>query len=212
MMWLNLAAVGFVMVLLATACLFGELIVKARGVLGFIGLGLIVIYFSYHLTPDNFFWLCLLYAGGLILIILDFKLLNHGVFAVLGLLIMMISLALPAPSFTFGVLVCLAFIAGLPLSFLSLKFLPARDLWSKLTLKDQLSTEKGYNTMDDSYHNLVGCEGVTITPFRPIGTVEINNQPYSAITEGKWLKKDVPVIVNAVDGTRIVIREKKQQE
>lgn len=211
-MLLDLPAIGFLTVLLATAFLFGELLVKGRGILGLVGLGLIAVYFSYYVTPQSLFYLSVLYLVGLMLIIVDVKLTNHGFIALIGIVLMMIALAIPAPSLLFGILVALAFLVGLGLSFVFLKVFPARQLWSKLTLTDQLTGDLGYNSINEGYQGLVGKEGVTATPFRPIGTVEIEEKPYSAITEGKWLKAEVRVVVSSVDGTRIVIKEQKEQE
>lgn len=211
-MLLDVPAIGFLTVLLATAFLFGELLVKGRGILGIVGLGLIAVYFSYYVTPQSLFYLSVLYLAGLLFIVADVKLMNHGFVAILGIVLMMVAVALPAPSLLFGILVALAFLIGLGLSFVFLKVFPARHLWAKLTLTDQLTGDLGYNSINETYEGLVGKEGVTQTPFRPIGTVEIEDQPYSAITEGKWLKADMPVVVASVDGTRIVIKEQKQQK
>lgn len=208
MMLLDLPVVGFFIILAASLLLFGEMLVKARGIFGLIGIGLIAVYFSYYLTAENFFWLCLLYLAGILLIILDAKLINHGFAALIGIAMMMAALAIPAPSLLYGLLVGMALLVGLGLSFLFLKVFPARELWAKLTLRDRLTSDLGYNSINEGYHQLVGKQGVTVTPFRPIGTVNIEDKPYSAITEGRWLKPEVLVEVTAVDGTRIVVKEK----
>src|SRR5699024_4131969 len=119
--------------------------------------------FSYYLTPENFFWLCLLYIGGLVLIVFDIKLMNHGMVALIGIVLMIASLAVPAPSLMLGTLVSLAFIIGLGSSFIFLKVFSPRDLWSKLTLKDQLTDDKGYNSINTDYRQLVGQQGRTTT-------------------------------------------------
>ncbi|HEX7064305.1 MAG TPA: NfeD family protein [Bacillales bacterium] len=208
-MLLDLPVVGFFIILAASLLLFGEMLVKARGIFGLIGIGLIAVYFSYYLTVENFFWLCLLYLAGIALILLDAKLINHGFAALTGIVMMMAALAIPAPSLLYGVLVGMGLLIGLCLSFLFLKVFPARGLWTKLMLKDRLTSELGYNSINEGYRQLVGKQGMTVTPFRPIGTVTIEERPYSAITEGKWLKPEVPVVVTAVDGTRIVVKEKE---
>ncbi|HEX6923582.1 MAG TPA: NfeD family protein [Bacillales bacterium] len=207
MMMLDLPVIGFFVILIASLLLFGEMLVKARGVFGVIGLGLIAVYFSYYLTAENFFWLCLLYLAGILFILLDAKLINHGFAALLGVVMMMAAVAIPAPSLLYGILVGMALLVGLSLSFLFLKVFPARLFWSEMTLTDRLTSEQGYNSINEGYQQLVGKQGVTVTQFRPSGTVNIDEKPYSAITEGKWLKSEVPVIVTAVDGTRIVIKE-----
>ncbi|MFP3440996.1 NfeD family protein, partial [Pantoea sp. SIMBA_133] len=82
-------------------------------------------------------------------------------------------------------------------------------MWTKMTLKDRLSSEMGYNSMNVEYKKLVGETAIALTPFRPSGTIEMNDKKYSAISAGSWIDKDTVVVVTSVDGTRIVVEEKK---
>lgn len=209
-MLLDYPVVGFFVIAAASMLLFGEMLVKARGLFALIGIGLMAVYFSYFLTAENAYWLCLLYVVGLGVIIIDAKLMNHGFVALIGIAMMIAALAIPAPSVLYGVLAGMALLVGLGFSFLFLKMFPARTLWSKLALKDRLTSESGYNAMNESYRALVGKQGRTVTPFRPSGTVRIDETTYSAITEGQWLKPDILVTVTSVDGTRIVVKEKTE--
>ncbi|HET7657408.1 MAG TPA: NfeD family protein [Bacillales bacterium] len=208
MILLNLPVVGFFVITAASMLLFGEMLVKVRGIFALIGIGLMAVYFSYFLQPDTFFTLGLLYAVGLLIIVLDAKIMNHGFVAIIGLAMMIAALAIPAPSVLYAVLVGMGLLVGLGLSFFFLKVFPARTLWSRLALRDRLTSEMGYNSMNEGYRALVGESGVTLTSFRPSGTVSIGEKTYSAITEGKWLSEDIPVVVTSVDGTRIVVKEK----
>lgn len=196
---------GFFVILLASAFLFAELTVKARGLLAVVGSGLFIYYFSYFLTEQASPWIVLLLVGGLILIIIDGKLFTTGVIAALGFVLMIFACALPAPTLLYGMLVGIAFVIGTCGSLLFRKWLPKRDYLEKLTLHDQLSSDKGYITMNSDYHNLIGKQGVTLTPFHPVGTIKINGKNYSAITDGIFLEENVAVKVVSVDGTRIVI-------
>ncbi|RYL91616.1 nodulation protein NfeD [Sporolactobacillus sp. THM7-4] len=202
---LSLPAGGFLTILLASAFLFGELLVKAKGVFAVIGSGLFIFYFSCFLTDQASTWIVLLLGGGLILIIIDGKLFSTGLIAAFGFVLMIIATALPTPSILYGFLVGIAFVIGTCGSFVFARWLPKRDYLKKLTLFYRLSGDQGYNSINSDYHQLVGREGVTITPFHPVGTVQINGKKYSAITDGVFLDENVPVKVVSVDGTRIVI-------
>lgn len=208
MILLNFPAVGFFVIAAASMLLFGEMLVKARGIFGLIGIGLMAVYFSYFLQPDNLIWMGLLYLVGLLVIILDAKLMNHGFVALVGLAMMIAALAIPAPSLLYAVLAGMGLLVGLGLSFLFLKVFPSRGLWSKLALHDRLTDELGYNSINEGYRELEGRFGITVTPFRPSGTVDIDKKTYSAVTEGKWLNSGLEVVVTSVDGTRIVVQEK----
>ncbi|PFG13932.1 NfeD family protein [Bacillus sp. es.036] len=207
---LSLPAVGFLVVLLSVLFLFGELLVRVKGIFGLIGILILTFYFSYHLTSlSSMVWMGLVFAVGLGLVILDGKLLNDGTFGLIGLAMMVTAVAIPSPTFLYGLLVSSGFLIGTAASFLFLRVFPARSMWTKMTLKDRLSSEMGYNSMNVEYKKLVGETAIALTPFRPSGTIEMNDKKYSAISAGSWIDKDAVVVVTSVDGTRIVVEEKK---
>ena len=61
-----------------------------------------------------------------------------------------------------------------------------------------------------SYDNLLGCEGITDTFFRPSGNIIINDKKYDAITEGEFINKGVKIKVILVEGNKIVVKEIKE--
>ena len=61
-----------------------------------------------------------------------------------------------------------------------------------------------------SYDNLLGCEGITDTFFRPSGNIIINDKKYDAITEGEFINKGAKIKVILVEGNKIVIKEVKE--
>lgn len=202
---LDNASLGFIVIFIATLFIFGELMVKAKGIFAVIGVAIMAMYFSYHLTASQSLWIVILYFIGLALIIFDGKVTGDGTIAIIGLVLMILGLALPAPGITYKILVGMALIIAAPTSYLFTKVFPKRSLWSKLTLNEKLSSELGYNAMNESYKKLVGKSGVTKTPFRPTGTVEIDGEFYSATTDNQWLDAEVKVKVISVDGTKIVV-------
>ncbi|MCR6110428.1 nodulation protein NfeD [Bacillus sp. A301a_S52] len=205
MEFLDYAAFGFFVVFIATLFIFGEMMVRTKGLFGVIGVVIMAIYFSYHVTAGDSLWIVVLYLIGLSLIIFDGKVTTDGTIASLGVLLMVLGLAIPAPGLTYGALVAMGFLLAAPSSYLFTKVFPRRNMWDKMTLKDRLTSEHGYNSMNDSYKELVGKTGITKTPFRPTGTVEVDGKLYSATSDNQWIKEDETVKVLSVDGTRIVI-------
>lgn len=205
-------AFGFIVIFFAALLLFAEMLVKAKGSFAVLGSALFFLYFSYHLSEQGSTWIVFLLAGGLALIIIDGKIIANGSVALLGFVLMAAACALPAPSLLYGTLVVIAFVIGACGSCVFLKILPKRDYWAKLTLTDQLSGDRGYNSMNEDYKELVGKEGVTLTPCRPVGTVKIEGRNYSAQTDGIFLEHDTPVKVIEVDGTKITIEKKHNPE
>lgn len=201
--------IGFFLIGLGILFLFGELLVNARGVFAILGITFVVIYF-YNYTkdvfdPTMFTIMIIIFFVGLILIVIDGKLINDGTLGVLGLVGIIVSVSLAAPNLYAGIYAVIGVLAGAGSSFLFLKIIPSRNMWSKITLKDRLTKEAGYTSLNEEYEQLLGEEGVTLTDLRPVGTIGIQNKEYSAISNAQWIKKGTNVKVIQVDGTRILV-------
>lgn len=207
MEWLDSATIGFIVVFLGTLFLIGELLVRTKGIFAILGVAIMAMYFTYHLSNDVSFWVVLLYVIGLSLIIIDGKVITDGTVAFIGIILMIAALALPSPSFLYGFFVSMAAILGGFSSLLFLKVFPPRNLWARMTLKDRLSSEEGFNSINEDFLKLVGKEGKTITPFRPTGSIEIDGKQYSATSGGQWLEAGEKIVVTSVDGTKIVVKK-----
>lgn len=200
--WVGLFIVGF-----ATMFLIGEVLVNMRGFFAILGLGFIIVYFSVYVEAESLILMLLMYFIGIILIIIDGKLLNDGTLSTIGAFSMILAVALPAPNFVAGVYAVLGVMIGATSSLLFLKVFKRRSMWTKITLKDQLTTEEGYISMNQAYSDLLGKEGTTITDMRPVGTIQIQGKEYSAITNGYWISKGTSIRVVEVDGTKILIEQ-----
>ncbi|HPD64573.1 MAG TPA: NfeD family protein [Bacteroidia bacterium] len=55
--------------------------------------------------------------------------------------------------------------------------------------------------------SLSGMKGITITPMRPSGKIQIGENVYNALTEGEYLKKNTSVVVVNDFGNKIIVRE-----
>ncbi|GAA0296026.1 membrane-bound ClpP family serine protease [Gracilibacillus halotolerans] len=200
--WMSMLVVGF-----ATLFLIGEVLVNARGIFAILGIGFITIFFSSFLDTGMFFIMILVYIIGILFIVIDGKLLNDGTLSVIGLAMMIFSVGLAAPNWISGLYAVIGIFIGSVLSFTFLKVFKRRSMWQKITLFDKLTEEAGYSSINESYRELIGETGITVTDMRPIGTVRINDKEYSAITQGKWLVKDTEIVVEQVDGTKIQVKE-----
>lgn len=198
---------GFVITGLGTLFLIGEILVNMRGVFGLLGFGFMIVYFSAFVETSSFIIMLIIYFAGLLLIIIDGKILNDGTLATLGVASMLTSVALAAPDLTSGLYAVIGVVVGGSASFLFLKVFKQRKMWTKITLKYQLTKEGGYNSMNEGYEKLVNEEGLTLTDLRPVGTIKIQDSNYSAVSNGQWIAKDTPVRVMEVDGTKILVEK-----
>ena len=52
-------------------------------------------------------------------------------------------------------------------------------------------------------------EGIALTTLRPAGTAEINGKRVDVVTDSEYIEHGKPIVVTAVEGMRVVVREKK---
>lgn len=205
--------IGFFIIGFGTLFLFGEILVNMRGIFAILGISAIVIYFyNYTVDPTMFTLMLIIFFVSLLLVIVDGKLINDGTLAVLGLLGIIVSVSLAAPNLYAGLYSVIGVLVGTGASFAFLKVLPSRNMWAKITLKDRLTDEAGYSSINKAYASLIGQKGTTLTDLRPVGTVIINDKQYSGVSNGQWMKKDTEIIVKQVDGTRILVEPIMSEE
>lgn len=203
----SMSWIGLILTGLGTLFLIGEILVNMRGLFGVLGIGFMVVYFSAYLEPGSIVIMLIIYFVGLLLIIIDGKLLNDGTLATLGIAGMLTSVALAAPDLYAGLYAVIGVLFGAGGSFLFLKVFKRRNLWNKLALTDRLTKEAGYTSMNAVYESLIGLEGITLNVMRPVGTIRVGEHDYSAISDGQWIDKDTTVEVVAVDGTKILVKK-----
>jgi len=62
-------------------------------------------------------------------------------------------------------------------------------------------------SVDHRIADLVGREGVTLTPLRPAGMASIDGRKVDVVTLGDFIKKDIPIRVVDISGNRVVVRQ-----
>src|SRR5699024_5582669 len=204
---IDITWIGLLLVGLGTFFLIGELLVNLRGLGAILGISFIVYYF-YIFTPNTstLIMMLFIYFVGIIFIFIDGKLINDGTLATIGITGMIFSVALSAPSFTSGLYAGIGVLVGSAVSLLLLKMFEKRNMWNKITLKDRLTADKGYTTVNEEYEQLIGKTGETITDMRPVGTIKVEGKQYSEISNAQWIAKASKIEVLDVDGTRILVK------
>jgi|SRR5690625_945384 len=197
--------IAFLITGLGTLFLIGEILVNMRGIFAIIGIGFMSVYFAVYQETNSLLLMLIIYFIGLLLIIIDGKLINDGTLAILGVASMLTSVALAADNLSSGLYAVIGVLLGGACAFFFPKVFPSRNLWNKITLRDRLTEEDGYSTMNREYIHLIGKTGKTLTDLRPIGTIEIEGKEYSAISNAQWIHKGSLVKVMKVDGTRILV-------
>ncbi|WP_152656227.1 NfeD family protein [Oceanobacillus sp. CFH 90083] len=199
--------IGFLALFFGTLFILGEIFVNMRGIFGVLGLGFITVYFTIYTETNSVLLMFIIYFLGILLIIIDGKVLNDGTLATIGLVLMIVAVALPQPDLASGLYAVISIIVGSFSSLVFLKVFKRRQMWTKIALVDQLTKEQGYSSLSKEYEDLLGEEGVALTDFRPSGTIEVNKKHYSAVSGGRWIKKGTRIKVVAVDGTSVRVEE-----
>lgn len=81
-----------------------------------------------------------------------------------------------------------------------------KGIFRHIILKDQTTTEQGYVSSVNRLE-LIGLEGVTVTPLRPAGTAVFENERLDVVSEGGFIGENQKVKVVKVEGVRIVVRK-----
>src|SRR5690606_5280726 len=150
--------------------------------------------FSVYLETNSLIIMLAVYFIGILLIVLDGKFINDGALSTLGVVSMIISVGLSSPNFVSGTYAVLGVLLGLCFSFLLLRVVKRRrGMWTKLILRYQLSSEEGYNSINEDYKDLINQEGITLNDLRPVGDIRIGEKKFSVISNGEWIPKGTSI-------------------
>ena len=104
--------------------------------------------------------------------------------------------------------VSMSLLVSIILIFILVRFLPKSNLFKKFILSEEEKADAGYTSRTD-FSELVGAEGIAVTTLRPAGTAEINGKRVDVVTDSEYIEHGKQIVVTAVEGMRIVVREKK---
>lgn len=94
------------------------------------------------------------------------------------------------------------------LVFLGLKFLAK----SPVTLRKKLSKEEGVTSQGADQDEYLGRQGVTVSDLRPSGVAIFDDARLDVVTRGEYVEKKTDIIVIAVRGNQIIVKEKSDSQ
>lgn len=185
-----------------------ELYSPGFGLPGLAGLSSLLLFFYGHMVAGLAgFESLILFALGIGLILLEFFV-PGGIAGAVGFLAVIASFFIASDNIVhMGISLLIALSASIILSILMIKVFGKRmKLFKRIILTDSTSTEKGY-VSNKNRLELIGVEGVTLTPLRPSGTILVDDERIDVVSEGAFIPKDRKVRVVKTEGARIVVRE-----
>ena len=218
--FLNNPIVSSLLIMIGIFGLIAEIKSPGWGVPGTAGIVALALFFgsSYILQLASIIEI-LMFVGGLILLLLEiFVIPGFGIAGISGLILIIASLFLslvgPNPSLEPGIIsraiiqLTVALLFALIFIFLLVRFLPKSNIFKKFILSEEEKAHAGY-TSRTTLSDLLGAEGVSLTTLRPAGTAEINGKRIDVVTDSEYIEHGKTIIVTAVEGMRVVVREKK---
>ncbi|MDR0470084.1 MAG: ATP-dependent Clp protease proteolytic subunit [Peptococcaceae bacterium] len=185
-----------------------EVFTAGFGIAGIIGGGCLILYFAGHMIAGFPGWgAIVLFAIGLLLMIIEGLIPGFGIPGITGLLCFMASLILVAPSFQIGLQsVVIALVGSAILISLAVRFLSKSKYWDKFSLQQTLGKEGGYISQSEDFSVYVGRRGRTATSLHPAGIVMLDDgKRLDVVSEGGFIEKDQPVVITKTDGPRIIV-------
>jgi membrane-bound serine protease (ClpP class) len=162
-------------------------------------------------------WEIILFFIGVILILVEvFVVPGFGVTGILGLTLVIFSMAaslIGNVGLSFPPLhqisqaiwtMAITLMLGIGLVASMVRYLPENKMFNKLVLLDQTDRGHGYIS-SDSKDDLLGLEGVALTPLRPSGTVLIEDRRVDVVSVGDFIEKGAHVKVVDTSGSRVMV-------
>lgn len=152
--------------------------------------------------------------AGLIFIIIELIIPGFGFFGITGGLLLLAGIILrlidggngnPVAQF-FLMLLILILILGAAFGLVALA---AKKGWLNRTflVDTGRAVPEGHTEGTKDYSGLIGKTGTTATMLRPAGIAFIDGVRYDVVAQGEYIAKDKEIIVETVEGARIVVKE-----
>jgi len=193
----------------ASLGLIVELYSPGFGVAGTMGIIALLLFFYGHIIAGLAgMEAIVLLVLGIILIVLEFFVAG-GILALLGSGAIIGALFLAGYDLKhMSLSISIAFIVAIIAAVVLYKWIGTeRGIFKKIILRDRTTTDLGYVSRAERTE-LIGQEGITVTPLRPAGTVVFDDERIDVVSEGGFVERNKRVTIVQVEGLRIVVREK----
>lgn len=217
------------LLILGGVALYVELHTPGLGVAAFVALLCFALFFWSRFLGGTAGWLqVILFVAGLSCLALElFVLPGFGIFGLGGGAMILASLVLASQTFFLprnayqlaefqnSLLIVASALLGIVVVIATInRWLPRAPILSQMVLQPPSEEEAAAISQSESlthFESLVGASGYTTTPLVPAGKAMIADQLLDVLTEGEFVAPGARVVVEAVHGNRIIVRESKTQ-
>ncbi|MFD2704138.1 NfeD family protein [Salibacterium lacus] len=194
---LSLGSIGLIM----------ELYSPGFGIPGLIGISSLGLFFFGHMIAGFAGYEALILAGaGLTLLAVEIFIPGFGIFGLLGAGAFIGSLFFASYSaLNIAVSILIALILSVVTVILMFSVFKKRGPVKRFVLEDSVTTEEGFIS-NESRSELIGRTGVSITPLRPSGSIQLGEERLDVVSEGGYIEKGLDVKIVKAEGSRIIVR------
>lgn len=182
------------------------------GIGGILGSILMGCFFIAHYVADyTSTWTILLFVFGIVLIILEIVV-PGMVVGILGVLAIICSILFTGASLIItAYAIAIALVAMIVGMVIMVKIFGKKlSVFNRMVLSDATDTERGY-VSNVNRTELLEREAETVTALRPSGVAMLDGERLDVVSEGSFIDAAKKVIIIKVEGSRIVVREKKEE-
>ncbi len=205
--WTTNPVVGTILLMIGIGGLILEVITAGFGAAGILSMAAFALYFGGNIAAGMAeYWVLILFVFGVGLMLVEAFMPGFGVFGIAGLISTLASIVLAAISVQTGMVMLLISIvlAGV-FSIFAFRFFAGRGVLRRIILSDEESADLGYVAPPDQ-KNLIGMEGVAVTALRPSGAAMVEGRRIDVVSEGGFIPSGEALIVDRVEGVRVVVR------
>ncbi len=218
--FVNHPIVTSILIMIGLVGLFTEIKTGGWGWPGSLAVIALLLFFgsNYILDLASAFEIVIFIIGVVLLLLEIFVIPGFGIVGVVGILLMISGLflglvgdfSITDPNDISNAIIQLAssFLMTAVFIYILSRFLPKTKMWNNLILQSKISSTSGYTSSLD-LTSLIGAEGIALTDLRPAGTAVINGKRVDVVTDGEYIKNGTSLVVNFIQGSRVVVEEKK---
>ncbi|RBP45495.1 NfeD family protein [Garciella nitratireducens] len=185
-----------------------EIFTPGFGVGGAISIVCFGLYFGGVLLAGYSSWVAVfLFIIGFILLLIEVFAPGFGIPGIGGILSIIISIIMASSSIEQAILsLCISLLLTIIAGILLIKFVPKNKFFSRITLSTSLNTENGYIS-SDIFKDYIGKIGITLTPLRPSGSIEVDGIKLDVVSDNRYIGKNQKVKIIKIEGNRIIVQK-----
>lgn len=147
-------------------------------------------------------WIVLLAIVGLVLAIAEIFIPGFGIFGIMGSVALILSTIMIAHTYgTVAFLVTVLVLIVLCVVFFNI--IKKKKIYDKFILTDKLQAQ---DFDESTIKDLIGKEGVTVTPLRPNGKAQFEKRQVEVFSEGDFVDRGSRILVTEINGKNIVVK------